>query len=358
MLIATLSAFASVGGVTLPDVDPPEAAARSSEATKLLHGVHGLHDVGADSMAFGWRSRRRLNAVDEPTFLMGDWRTTGVSLCAHECNRPGGSGTTGRCDERDTDDGVCEIGTDCRDCGVAKMDQQIATISARDCHLHISTTCSEGADAKDPSRTYWTGTGCAAQGIDTSKYDLFDTLSHEIIDPDQGVSCNTSGSTVFLTHKYAWRDSETPTNMKHIECGYYDRSSRDLQASSVSFLRPLSTPLSSITCPPDASAARALAAVSPGGSSFAATFASNTFRCVGDCGGLSCSNACKDDDGVLSAPIIGPIVGAIVLCCICTWLTSRCCTCSDEDEDERNASRSRAETDPKAITVEMGSQRM
>ena len=81
MLLATLSAFASVDGVTLPGVDPP---ARSSEAPKLLHGVHRLRAVGADRMALGWRSRRRLNAADGsyPTFLLGDWRTTGESETA------------------------------------------------------------------------------------------------------------------------------------------------------------------------------------------------------------------------------------------------------------------------------------
>ena len=44
MLLATLSAFASVGGVTLPGVDPP---ARSSEAPKLLHGMHRLRAIAA-----------------------------------------------------------------------------------------------------------------------------------------------------------------------------------------------------------------------------------------------------------------------------------------------------------------------
>ena len=44
MLLATLSAFASVGGVTLPGVDPP---ARSSEPPKLLHGVHHLRAIAA-----------------------------------------------------------------------------------------------------------------------------------------------------------------------------------------------------------------------------------------------------------------------------------------------------------------------
>ena len=95
MLLATLSAFATVGGVTLPGVDPP---ARSSEAPKLLHSVHRLLAVGADRMALGWRSRRRLNAADggsDPTFLSGDWRTTGKSQCARVCNRRTGFGADG-----------------------------------------------------------------------------------------------------------------------------------------------------------------------------------------------------------------------------------------------------------------------
>ena len=44
MLLATLSACASVGGVTLPSVDPPT---RSSEAPKLLLGVHRLRAIAA-----------------------------------------------------------------------------------------------------------------------------------------------------------------------------------------------------------------------------------------------------------------------------------------------------------------------
>ena len=197
-----------------------------------------------------------MNAVDsdDVEFLQGDWRMTGHSTCAHECNHPvTGVGTIGQCDEGTS--GVCEEGTDCGDCGVYNIDQGIATLSANDCHAHLSEACSE-AD----SFGGWTGTGCAAFGIDTNTQEVIDDGTHEVIDPGQAIaSCSISGSnSVSLTEKSAWRDGDTPTNMKNIDCDYYDRSAHNLHATSATFLRTLSTPLSSITCPPDASAARAL----------------------------------------------------------------------------------------------------
>ena len=119
MLLATLSAFASFGGVTIPSVDPPKPLDGEQRPRAIV-----ADPMAADSMALGWR--RRLNAVDESgaTFLLGDWR---ISCC-------------------------CQQGTESASCDPAEC----VTHGANDAHSCV-VPCSDGAcdnDSYKPSVSF------------------------------------------------------------------------------------------------------------------------------------------------------------------------------------------------------------
>lgn len=248
------------------------------------------------------------HGIDRPTFMLGDWRFTSMSNCGHECNDPvTGLGTTGQCDEDSDKDIVCGGGTDCEDCGVYDMDELFATLAENGCHLDYSITC--GGEVG----TYTAG--CAAVGIE-DRTRTGDETNTKYIDPGQASSsCSAGGSSASFTMKYALRDDNTPINMKYIQCRYYeyDLSSRNMRITVAGFRRTLSTPLSSITCPSDASSARVLAIQRPVGTEYYEMWVKvSDVTCTGDCGALMCSSACAPPSTPADEVPIGAIVGGVV----------------------------------------------
>ena len=87
----------------------PPAARSPAALPPLPSGIWAVAHRVQQLKPFDWSRRRQLkNAVDDlgidiPTFMLGDWRFTGMSICRHECNDPvTGLGTTGQCDEDTT----------------------------------------------------------------------------------------------------------------------------------------------------------------------------------------------------------------------------------------------------------------
>ena len=286
----------------------PPAARSPAALPPFSSGIWAVANSAQQLKPFDWSRRRQLNEVDDleidtPTFMLGDWRVTGGSICRHECNDPvSGLGTTGQCDE---DTSVCSTGTDCEDCGTFDLDETLATWTRHGCHLDYSIACS-GAVA-----TYTAG--CAAVGIEDRTL-TGDETNTKYIDPGQASSsCSAGGSSASFTVKYASRNDNTPINMKDIQCHYYDLSSRNMQITVAAFRRTLSTPLSSITCPSDASSARALAIQRPVGTEYyEMSVGSEEVTCKGDCGALVCSSACAPPSPPASGAIVGGVVGGVV----------------------------------------------
>ena len=293
----------------------PPAARSPAALPPLPSGIWAVAHRVQQLKPFDWSRRRQLkNAVDDlgidiPTFMLGDWRFTGMSICRHECNDPvTGLGTTGQCDE---DTSVCKKGTDCEDCGKFDMDEAFATLAEdHGCHADFSFACSGAVGT-------WTA-GCAAVGIEDRTISSGETNS-EYIDPGQASSsCSAGGSSASFTLKSASRDDTTPINMKNIQCHYYDRSSgrsNNMQMTVATFRRSLSTPLSSITCPSDAPSARVLAVQRPVGTEYyEMSVSSADVTCTGDCGALVCPSTC--------APPPSP--GTTTQIELCTYTTSDC----------------------------------
>ena len=224
--------------------------------------------------------RRMLSGASNtfPAFHRGTWRGSGLTFCDNNCNTHPSDVANGVCDDGGpgSEWSKC-LRSDCADCGPTTFD-----FESVGCYPVVNTNCT----AQSAS---WAGAGCAARGLNGTV---------TIPNFEQGeISC-TSTPSLLSVNKYSHTDSNAPSGQRVVVCEYASRASAssNLKMDIVNFYRPLTTSLSSFTCPASFTAAKAMA--NDG-------WEQQDYQCMFSCGPLTCDPVCGTGIGTIGSSLSG-----------------------------------------------------